>query len=272
MTLFLYHHNSSVCAAKVRVSLAEKGIGWEGRLMRLDGDQLEPAYVKLNPKSVVPTLVHQGRPVIESNVILEYLEDAFPSPALRPAAAHDRAQARLLMMQLDDDASGIHFAASVATYAIGYRHRLIANAGGSDRDRLQRVLRKSMNPKSREWLRDAVFLGIESPVFRTALLRLERMVSEFEMRLSESDWLAGDRYSVADAAYTPYMFRLELLQMDHLWARRPAVAAWYGRAKERDSFAAITDWYDPNNIGLLTSSGRAAAARVAEMLRQAGSD
>ena len=150
MALFHYHHNTSVCAAKVRVSLAEKGIGWEGRLMRLDGDQLEPAYVKLNPNSVVPTLIHEGRPVIESNVILEYLEDAFPSPVLRPAAAHDRAQARLQLMQLDEDTSGIHFAASVATYAIGRRHDLIARAGSADRDRLDRALRESMNPKSRE--------------------------------------------------------------------------------------------------------------------------
>lgn len=129
-----------------------------------------------------------------------------------------------------------------------------------------------MNPKSREWLRDAVCLGTDSPAFRTALLRLQRMVTEFETRLSASDWLAGDRFSYADAAYMPYMFRLELLQMDRLWAGRPAVGEWYGRAKARDSFAAIADWYDPKNIDLLASSGRAAAARVAEMLRQAGSD
>lgn len=272
MTLFLYHHNTSVCAAKVRVSLAEKGIGWEGRLMRLDGDQLEPDYVKLNPNSVVPTLIHEGRPVIESNVILEYLEDAFPSPALRPAAAHDRAQARLLMMQLDEDTSGIHFAASVATYAVSRRHDLIARAGSADRDSLDSVLRESMNPKSREWLRDAVYLGIDSPVFRTALLRLQRMVSEFETRLSGSDWLAGNRFSFADAAYMPYMYRLELLQMDQLWAGRPAVIEWCGRAKARDSFAAITAWYDQNAIETLTLRGREVAERVEEMLRQAGSN
>ena len=272
MTLILCHHSTSVCAAKVRVSLAEKGIGWEGRLMRLDGDQLKPGYVKLNPNSVVPTLIHEGRPVIESNVILEYLEDAFPSPPLRPASAYDRAQARLLLMQLDEDTSGIHFAASVATYAIGRRHDLAAQAGSADRGSVDRALRENMNPKSREWLRDAVYLGIDSPVFRMALLRLQRMVSELETRLSGLDWLAGDRFSIADAAYMPYMFRLELLQMDQLWADRPFVGEWYRRTKSRDSFAAITDWHDRNDIERLTSSGRAAAARVAEMLRQEGSD
>ena len=272
MPLFLYHHNSSVCAAKVRVSLAEKKISWEGSLLRLDGDQLQPAYVKLNPNSVVPTLVHEGRRIIESNVILEYLEDAFPDPPLRPASAFDRAQARLLMMQLDDDASGIHFAASVATYAIGRRHGLIAKAGSADRDRLDRVLKESMNLKSREWLRDAVFLGIEAPVFRAALLRLERMMAEFELRLAASDWLAGDSFSIADVAYMPYMFRLELLQMDCLWFRRPAVTAWYRRTKERDSFAAITDWYNPKNIETLTRRGREAADRAAGMLRQTRQD
>ena len=248
MALFLYHHNSSVCAAKVRVALFEKELSWEGRLMRLDGDQFEPGYVRLNPNSVVPTLMHDGRAVIESNVILEYLEDAFPDAPLRPASPSGRARARLLMMRLDDDAAGIHFAASVATYAVGYRHKMIAEAGGEDPDTLKAAVRQSMNPKSREWLEDVVLLGTAAPAFRSALLRFERMAAELETRLADSDWLAGDSFSIADAAYIPYMYRLELLQMEHFWDRRPAVAGWYARMKARASFAAVADWYDPSNV------------------------
>jgi glutathione S-transferase len=51
-----------VCAAKVRFALAEKGVAWDGRYLDiLKGDQFDPDYVKLNPKAVVPTLVHNGR-------------------------------------------------------------------------------------------------------------------------------------------------------------------------------------------------------------------
>ena len=39
MSLHLYHHNSSVCAAKVRIALAEKGLAWDGTLKTLQGDQ-----------------------------------------------------------------------------------------------------------------------------------------------------------------------------------------------------------------------------------------
>jgi ganglioside-induced differentiation-associated protein 1 len=57
----LYHHGSSVCAAKVRLVLAEKGIDWTGHYVDiLKGEQFDPAYLKLNPKAVVPTLVHDG--------------------------------------------------------------------------------------------------------------------------------------------------------------------------------------------------------------------
>ena len=132
MSLHLYHHNSSVCAAKVRIALAEKGLAWDGTLMTLKGDQFDPSYLQLNPNAVVPTLVHDGRAIIESNVILEYLDDAFPTPPLRPAAPADRADMRLLFQRLDDPETGIHRAVSVITFGAAYRHFLIDEAGGTD--------------------------------------------------------------------------------------------------------------------------------------------
>ena len=81
--LELYHHNLSVCAQKVRLALAEKGLDWEDRHVDLmKSEHLTPDYLALNPKGVVPTLVHDGKPVIESTIILEFLEDAFPEPSL----------------------------------------------------------------------------------------------------------------------------------------------------------------------------------------------
>ena len=234
--------------------------------MRLDGDQFDPAYVRLNPMSVVPTLVHDGRAIIESNVILEYLEDAFPEPALRPELAFDRAEARRLMMRLDDDASGLHYAASVLTYAIGYRHYLIEQAGGLDRHALGAAIEQSMNPKSRSWLEDVVFRGTNSPVFRDAVLRFDGALADFEDRLSSMEWLAGKRFSIAETAYLPYMVRLDLLQMAMLWKDRPAVTSWFDRLKARRGFAAVMDWYAPRNIEVLTGRGREAAGKVEAIL------
>src|SRR3990170_4721538 len=92
--LELYHSINSVCAQKVRVALAEKGLGYREHLMTLRGDQFSPEYMKLNPAAVVPTLIHDGRPVIESSVILYYLDEAFPAPPLMPRDLHQRAAVR----------------------------------------------------------------------------------------------------------------------------------------------------------------------------------
>jgi ganglioside-induced differentiation-associated protein 1 len=79
--LAFYHFDRSTAAQKVRLALAEKNLPWESRCVdpALDKHQQhDPEYLKLNPRGLVPTLVHEGRVVRESQVILEYLEDVFP--------------------------------------------------------------------------------------------------------------------------------------------------------------------------------------------------
>ena len=84
----LYHNDMSVCAQKVRFTLGEKSLPWTSHHLNLRaGDQQEPEYVKLNPSAVVPTLVDDGNVIIESTVINEYLDDAYPEPSLSPSKA-----------------------------------------------------------------------------------------------------------------------------------------------------------------------------------------
>jgi glutathione S-transferase len=117
--LELYHHGSSVCAAKVRFALAEKGVEWQGHYLDiLKGDQFDPAYMKLNPKAVVPTLVHDRKVIVESTVICEYLDEIFPDPPLQPADAFGRAQMRLWTKAVDET---IHPACGEITFATCHR-------------------------------------------------------------------------------------------------------------------------------------------------------
>jgi len=116
----LYHHGSSVCAAKVRIVLAEKSLHWEGIYVDiLRGDQFDPAYMKLNPKAVVPTLVHDGKIIIESAVICEYLDEAFPTTPLKPADAEQRAAMRLWTKAVDEY---LHPACAELTFASCHRY------------------------------------------------------------------------------------------------------------------------------------------------------
>ena len=79
----LYNAPQSTCSQKVRLTLTEKELSFkEHRLKLFRGDQLEPEYLKLNPNGAVPTLIHDGTPIIDSSVIMEYLDDVFPSPRL----------------------------------------------------------------------------------------------------------------------------------------------------------------------------------------------
>ncbi|MEM0907751.1 MAG: glutathione S-transferase family protein [Pseudomonadota bacterium] len=268
MALALYHHNSSVCAAKIRVALAEKGLQWESHLMRLDGDQFAPSYLALNPAAVVPTLVHDNVVVTESNVILEYLEDAFPNPPLRPDSAGDRAAARTLMVRLDGGVDSLHHAASVLTYAIAYRMRLVETAGGSEPERLAPVIAAQMNPTSRKWLEEVVYRGIDAPIVRECLLRFDRLLADFEARLCAEHWLSGPRFSVTEAAFAPYMIRLEMLHLSFLWRGRNGVSAWLDRLQSRSSMSEIVDRYAPENRAVLERYGAACAPHMEAMLHQ----
>lgn len=265
--LYLYHHNSSVCAAKVRLVFAEKALEWDGEMLDLNaGDQFNPDYLKLNPKAVVPTLIHQGRTIIESNIIIEYLDDAFPDPPLRPQQPYDRARMRHWLKRLDDGTDGIHYAASVISFAAAYRSQLIALMGGDTPDHIERALSQSMNPNSQAWLREVMFRGLDAEACAVAARSLDVLLGDFETALANGRWLAGSVYSLADLAYTPYMTRLELLSFADMWVDKPRVAEWYARLKARPSYAEVIDRYRPDFIEVLRREGARSWPRVRSMI------
>jgi Glutathione S-transferase, N-terminal domain len=97
------HNDMSTCAQKVRFALAEKGVRWQSRHLDLRArDHQTSEYLRLNPNAVVPTIAHDGTVIIESTIINEYIDDAFPGPALRPPDSIGRARMRLWTKQLDE--------------------------------------------------------------------------------------------------------------------------------------------------------------------------
>ena len=102
--LELYTHPMSPCAQKVRIVLAEKGLDWEKHHVDLQQkENLRTEYLKLNPLGVVPTLVHDGRPVIESTVMCEYVDEVWPGePRLSPDDPVERAEMRAWLRFIDE--------------------------------------------------------------------------------------------------------------------------------------------------------------------------
>jgi glutathione S-transferase len=236
--LYLYHGTTSVCAIKARLALAEKNLAWEGEVLDLQrGDQHRPDYAKLNPNHVVPTLVHDGRVVLESTLIIEYLDEAFPAPALMPADPYARAQARLWMKKIDDY---LHAACSTVTFAIAFRRGLLKKTP----EELAARFAAMPDPAYRERQRLSVEHGVAAPHVPPALAAYDRYIGEMEQALAATPWLAGEAYSLADSAATPYVNRAAMLGLDRLWVgRRPRVEDWFARVRARPSYAgAITRW------------------------------
>ena len=95
MTIQLYGFWRSLAAYRVRAALKHKGIAFEEISVNLlAGEQHDPAYLKISPQGAVPSLVVPGlkRPLYQSLAILDYLENAHPTPSLMPADPEDRAR------------------------------------------------------------------------------------------------------------------------------------------------------------------------------------
>ena len=253
----LYHNDMSVCAQKVRFALAEKKLKWEGHHLNLRaGDQQKPEYLKLNPNAVVPTLVDNGTVIIESTVINEYLDDAYPEPSLRPTDSIARARMRLWTKQLDE---GVHAATSVVSTAIAFRYQKLAIG----MEELEKFHQKMPDPVKRERSWENITRGVESRYFADAVKRFDKLLGDMEAELLEGPWLSGKDFSLADIGYAPYIMRLEHLQMQFLWDKRPHVPAWFERLQERRAFTeGIEEWFNASYVSLMKEEGTKVQSKV----------
>jgi len=263
--LELYHHGSSVCAAKVRFALAEKKLAWKSHYLDLlKGDQFNPEYLKINPKAVVPTLVHDGLVVPESTVICEYAEETFPEYPIYPASSYDRARVRVWTKAVDEE---LHPACSAITYIVSHRHTILRNGVGSFDEFLQAPGSDGLGARQQkwQWIQD----GIAAPGATDRINLYVGYLRKMEAALADAGWLVGDVFSMADIAMTPYVNRLEALVMDGLWknGRMPLVERWFGRVKERPSFKpALIDWMPPELSEEMKANGERSWPQIRTLL------
>jgi glutathione S-transferase len=261
--LTLYHNDMSTCSQRVRFVLAAKDLEWTGVELNLrEGDQHKPEFLRLNPKGVVPVLVDDDSVVNESTIIMEYLEETRPQAPLMPATALERARVRAWMQRLD---SGLHLHVATLSFAIAFRLQLL-NVLDTD-DKLEGFYAKIPDPEYAAFYRDIVPLGVDSSRFPFAVLAYDRLLSDMEVALTQHQWLVGDRLSLADAAYAPYLTRLDHLSLQALWSSRAAVGDWYVRIRETPGYLrGISDWFNPKFLQLMGEAGAAVDGRVAEIL------
>lgn len=261
----LYHLGLSTCSQKVRLVLAQKGLEFESHEVNLMiGEQHDPAYVKLNPKHVVPTLVHDGQVLIESSLIIQYLDDAFPEPPMRPTDALGRYRVDTWIKFVDE---ALHPAAPIVTFAIGPRKALLQQP----EEVREATIAGIPDPAARATRRSVLEHGVQAPEFAGALGVFLDTLDRMEADLGDRSWLSGEDFGLADATLLPYVQRLEHLAMDPLLDRsvRPGVAGWLARLKALPSYATgVEAWAVPAVVEMLRSNGKQAWPDVEPLTRR----
>jgi glutathione S-transferase len=190
--LKLYCFGPGANSLKPLLTLYEKGLAFEQRFMDpTKFEHHEPWYVKINPNGQVPVLDHDGKIITESTVICEYLEDVFPDAnPLRPADPHLRAQMRVWTKWVDE-----YFCWCVST--IGWQRMVSRMAAQWSEDEFEAyVARIPLYEQQVKWRRARN--GFPQELIDEEMRKIAYSVKKLEARLSESPWLAGPEYSLAD--------------------------------------------------------------------------
>jgi glutathione S-transferase len=232
--LVLYHASHSTCSQKVRLVLHEKGLEFDGiKLDLAKKDQLKPEYLAINPNGVVPTLVDDGTPIIESSVICEYLDEKFPEPQqLMPEDLVERARVRAWM----------HYIEEVAVPAIrvpSFNRAFLYRFAGLDQKRWED---EQMNVRK---VRKELFQNMGSPKGFTradvdkALGELEETCRRMHESIEDTGgpWIMGKHFSLADVLVMPSIDRMADLGLSYIWETKyPNVTKWYEALQAKPSF------------------------------------
>jgi len=227
----LYNAPQSTCSQRVRFVLNAKRLAFtEVKLDLLAGDQLKPDYLKLNPNGVVPTLDHDGKIVIDSAVIGEYLDEIAPQPeSFTPQTPLARAHMRALMHFIDEMPAA---AIRVPTFNLAFLPRFAAMS------EQEFVAFAQSKPLRKEFMLAMGRQGFSAAEMQAALDRLGRTLTRMDQEIEKSGgpWLLGAQATLADVCVMPVIVRMADLGLDTMWGDKPRVARWLAAIRAHPAF------------------------------------
>ena len=234
LTLYTFHN--SICTQKVFITLAEKELKYEEKLINLfAAEQYDPEYLKINPKGVVPTLVHEGRAIPESSLICEYVDEIWKENALVPEDAFQKTRMRQFSKLVDET---IFEATRELSFSAMFRERM----KNMPEEQRERRFANIGDENKRARFMSTFELGVESPYVFQAIANWEKAFKTMDTALSETPegnggpWLLGNKFTLADINMIPYVWRIEFLDLIDIWTDQlPRVKAWWAQAKKRPS-------------------------------------
>jgi len=197
LTLYTFHN--SICTQKVFITLAEKDLSYDEHLINLfAAEQFDPEYLKLNPKGVVPTLVHDGRAIPESSLICEYIDEMWPDSPLIPDDTFIKSRMRQFSKLVDE---AIFEATRELSFSAMFREKMKAMPAEQRERRFANV----GDPNKRARFMSTYELGVDSPYVFQATGNWEKSFKALDASLTEfgGPWLLGDMFTLADINMIP---------------------------------------------------------------------
>ena len=234
----VYYYWMSNCAARVCMALAEKGVDWTPHAVNLfKQENMTDEYFKINPKGLVPAMIHDGVVITESIDILRYIEETFPQNPLYPSDSEKRAQVDRWM----DIATEIHVRV-IKTYMYA-----LALGGTKKQSDMKAYEQKQKDQELIDFHRET-----HSGIPKEKILMAERDLFEFfdrlDNELSQHKWLVGDEFSYADMTWFVQYFLMNRTGIVN-FANYPNIRRWAEEIMRRPGFkngvAPFQPWYAP---------------------------
>lgn len=234
--LHLYHAGISNCAMRVRVTLEEKNLPWTSHHLNiLKKEHHTPEYFGINPNGLVPTLVDDGVVIIESDDIIDYLDEKFPEPSLRPSTDTGLEQMYEWMKLAVNNHVG-----AVKTFIYFNKIQKFMRQTDQEKDKYSKL-------QANEQLLDFHSKNSsQKSISQEDAQRAEQILTDCftkaEGILGTNDWLVENQYSLADITWMPLHFTL--IRSNFSFDSYPAIQDWADRISERESFKkGVLDWW-----------------------------
>lgn len=250
-SLELYHNVLSGCSGKIRIGLAEKGVNYKSNHIHLIEtgwyQTCSPDFKKINPGATVPVLVHNGHPIYESHHQIQYVEQMFDGPTLRPADKAEEVDywvdyTSLTGEMFTDESMQKRLGCCLPGVSIPLFISMVQEIP------YHKILWGLLHHPNKE--RPLIFssmklfgpriLNFSKPkdlVVRTgAAIRTHMKKLNDETLADGRPYLVGDEYTLADVGMITIFERMDCAGFSHLYTDQPAVAAYWNRVKARSSY------------------------------------
>ena len=197
----------------------------------------------------MPVLDHNGVIITHTTVINEYLEDISPEIPLRPASAESKAIMRYWNKFVDE-----HVMNYVSMH--GWHRMVQVIAKGIDSGYFEKLMAKIPLPDQRKKWREARS-GFTEEQLDHATAKIEYALDEIEKQLNTTQWLAGDKYTLADINFFAHcgMYVEQMFPDMRVAKRAPALIKWRDRMLARPAVQEALEMPDHTNPALRTFRG-----------------